>query len=116
MQVPVGELEARRGAPVPPQVAPSVVVTPEHLLEFAFGAAINAELIIIAATRTTAVLLMSLAFMTVSLALGIAVEHHRFGVREYTKAIAMPGDWQGTMRVRKTPDSHTVITLVKLKE
>jgi len=34
------------------------------LFEFAFGAAINAELIIIAATRTTAVLLMSLAFMT----------------------------------------------------
>ena len=64
VQVPVGELEAFRGPPVPPQVAPSVVVTPEHLLEFAFGAAINAELIIIAATRTTAVLPMSLAFMT----------------------------------------------------
>lgn len=64
VQVPVGELETRRGPPVPPQIAPSVLVTPEHLFEFAFGAAINAELIIIAATRTTAVLLMSLAFMT----------------------------------------------------
>jgi hypothetical protein len=43
-----------------------VVVTPEQFFDFAFGAANRAELTIITATRTTAVFLISLAFMTSS--------------------------------------------------
>jgi hypothetical protein len=60
-----GALELFRGPPPPPQTAPSVFETGWQLVEWELGAAHRAELIIIAATTITAVLI-PLAFMTSS--------------------------------------------------
>lgn len=93
LKVAQGEVEERSGPlPLPPQVAVSVPGAGQ-LLECALGAAINAELIIIAATATSAVLLISLAFMTYPPSHLIAAQHHRFGVRKVTKATEMPASW-----------------------